>query len=320
MDYIVLHGEFIIRYPGAKLNQSPQPDGDTIKFHPDNVDLVRDLARRNHARPGLNGHMYINVRLEAIDALETHFEKTHQEKRGGEAARNQLLAELGFKNLEFSTNPDYSNVVVSANADRLRGYVLSNGVDTYGRLIGFVLSSSHRVGDDGDKIASDDADLIKHVKNSANFKLLKEGLVYPAFYDSLPDGLRSQLKTTAQHARTQNSPNGIWKNAQATPSHPAHVTNAKSLEKLVMWPKLFRRLVTYFEAQGPQSRLSGFKSWMQAGGEKTNDSIRLEDGTTKHFHDIVKVAGDAINLTVEPETIVIKDKKPVSGVVSHHDE
>jgi hypothetical protein len=76
------------------------------------------------------------VRLEAIDALETHFGETHQELAGANAARDELLGRLGFINVVFFA--DLPNKIQSADQDAVRGHVLSNGIDGNGRLIAFV--------------------------------------------------------------------------------------------------------------------------------------------------------------------------------------
>src|SRR5687768_2374525 len=129
MPYTLLAGEFVIRYPDLP-RQGPEPDGDTLKFAPDTPALVEALPRISGRPPDINARG-ISVRLEAIDALETHFGETHQELAGANAARDELLRQLGFRNVVFW--PDHPNKVQSADSDRLRGHVLSNGIDANGR-------------------------------------------------------------------------------------------------------------------------------------------------------------------------------------------
>src|SRR3954453_3624932 len=134
MTYTVLRGDFVIRNADLP-TQGPEPDGDTIKFKPDNPALVEGLPRTS-ARTAEINRRGISVRLEAIDALETHFSETHQELAGADAARDELLAAPRFTNVTYFE--DLPNKVASADADRLPGYVLSNGIDANGRVIGFV--------------------------------------------------------------------------------------------------------------------------------------------------------------------------------------
>ena len=86
----------------------PQPDGDTVKFKPDTPALVDALPRRS-GRPAQINSRGISVRLDAIDALETHFDDDHQELAGATAARDALLAQLRFTGVTFF--PDAPNNV-----------------------------------------------------------------------------------------------------------------------------------------------------------------------------------------------------------------
>jgi hypothetical protein len=99
MPYTLLRGSFVIRYPDLP-RQGPEPDGDTVKFLPDTPALVEALPRRSGVPPDINARG-ISARLEAIDALETHFQETHQELAGANAARDELLRRLGFANVRF---------------------------------------------------------------------------------------------------------------------------------------------------------------------------------------------------------------------------
>src|SRR5690348_3225122 len=101
-EYTLLYGEFVIRYPDLP-KQGPEPDGDTMKFAPADQELVWKIPRRSGRPPNIN-RRGISVRLEAIDALETHFNGTHQELTGGKKARDTLLAKLGFTNIKYWEN------------------------------------------------------------------------------------------------------------------------------------------------------------------------------------------------------------------------
>jgi hypothetical protein len=117
MSYTLLAGRFVIRYADLP-RQGPEPDGDTVKFVPDTPALVETLPRLSGRAPKINARG-ISVRLEAIDALETHFAETHQELAGANAARDVLLAELGVTNVVYF--PDLPNKVQSADQDSVAG-------------------------------------------------------------------------------------------------------------------------------------------------------------------------------------------------------
>jgi len=295
-EYTLLYGQFVIRYSDLP-NNGPEPDGDTVKFAPDNQDLVWDIPRRSGRPPKINDRG-ISVRLEAIDALETHFENTHQELTGGNKARDILLASLGFTNVVFSKK--HPNQIESANKDSLPGFVLSNGIDANGRLIGFVYKGgSNGPGDDGATVTVDNT----LIDRSVNTKLLADGQVFPAFYGTLPAKLREHLATKSQAARTAKK--GIWPRATGDLNHPAEVSDLESLKTSVIWPKLFRRLVVFIKETGPG--LNGFEEWLQQDGVNRDDKVfRLDTNKNVRFHDILTIKGDTIALNIQPELIIIE--------------
>jgi hypothetical protein len=301
--YTLLRGEFVIRYPDLP-RQGPEPDGDTVKFRPDSRALVEGLSRPSGRPPAINARG-ISVRLEAIDALETHFGETHQELDGADAARDALLRELGFTNVTFF--PDQPNRVQSADQDTLRGHVLSNGIDANGRLIGFVYPEDHP-GPDGAAVFLDQS----LVDGSVNALLLAAGLVYPAFYATLPADLRTHLATSSRAARAAQAPAGLWPRSTADPDGPATVADLDALEQLVTWPKLFRRLVPYLAAG--RSDFDGFDAWLRADPIHRDDELFLLDRLERgNMHDVIRGAGQRIQLTVWPEDFIISPDPPPPG-------
>jgi endonuclease YncB( thermonuclease family) len=280
----------------------PRARGDTIKFAPDTPALVEALPRISGQAPDLSARG-ISVRLEAIDALETHFAETHQELAGANAARDELLAQLGFRNVRFFD--DLPNKVKSADQDRLRGHVLSNGIDANGRMIGFVYPGDP-VGPDGTEVFID----IALVDASLNARLLAGGHAYPAFYGTLPAELRNHLAGLSRAARAARL--GLWARATGDPNGAATVPNLTALEGLVIWPKLFRRIVPYFAAGN--TAFDGFDAFLRADPINRDDKLflldRLEPG---NMHDVVVGAGDQIRLTLFPEDFIIEPDPAPTG-------
>jgi Lamin Tail Domain len=295
MTYTLLAGEFVIRYPDLP-RSGPEPDGDTMKFAPDTPALVEALPRLSGRAPDLNARG-ISVRLEAIDALETHFAETHQELAGANAARDDLLDRAGFRNITFW--PDLPNKVQSADQDRLRGHVLSNGVDANGRMIAFVYPGD-AADPDGAEVFLDEARL----KQSLNARLLAAGHAYPVFYATLPADLRARCAALSRAARGGQPAPGLWPRSTADPNGPATVPDLGALEQLVIWPKLFRRIVPYLAAGFPD--FDGFDTWLRADPVDRDDRLflldRLESG---NLHDVIRANGDTIQLTVWPEDFII---------------
>jgi endonuclease YncB( thermonuclease family) len=295
MTYMLLSGQFVIRYPDLP-RQGPEPDGDTVKFLPDSPAFVEGLPRRSGRPPDINGRG-ISVRLEAIDALETHFGETHQELAGANAARDELLRLLGFTNVRFF--PDLPNKVQSADQDSVRGHVLSNGIDGNGRLIAFVYPSDHP-GPDGSTVFVDDP----LVDQSVNAALLAAGHAYPAFYATLPATLRTHLADVSRAARAAQDPAGLWPCSAADPNGAATVADLVDLQQLVTWPKLFRRIVPYLAAG--HASFDGFDAWLRADPVNRDDALflldRLEPG---NMHDVIHGYGHRIQLTIWPEDFII---------------
>ncbi|WP_459803647.1 lamin tail domain-containing protein [Herbidospora sp. RD11066] len=288
----------MIRYPDLP-RQGPEPDGDTIKFLPDTPALVEALPRPSGTSPDLN-RRGISVRLEAIDALETHFEETHQRLDWAFAARDRLLGLLGFTGVEFFD--DLPNKVRRADQDSIPGYVLTNGIDANGRLIAFVYGGTTDTPDGAPVfLTSALADA------SANRILLAEGLAYPAYYATLPVELRDHLAGISRAARPSM---GLWPVADGHPGRPATVT-ADTLDETVIWPKLFRRLVPYFAAGF--TTFDQFDTWLRADPVHRDDAVWLiEKQERGNLHDVVRAGGTTIELTVWPEDFVIAPD-PVTG-------
>lgn len=303
MTYTLLRGKFVIRYPDLP-RQGPEPDGDTVKFRPDTPALVEGLPQRSGTPADLNARG-ISVRLEAVDALETHFSETHQELAGANLARDELLRFLGFTGVVFW--PDQPNKVQSADADELPGYVLSNGIDANGRLIGFVYPGLPQM-PDGAEVFLDEP----LVDRSANAFLINGGHAYPAFYATLPVQLRNHFATLSRAARAAVPPTGLWPRSTADPDGPAKVVDLDALQRLVMWPKLFRRIVPYLAAG--HTTFDGFDAWLRQDPVHRDDQIfLLTTGEHGNLHDVVVGAGEQIQLTVWPEDFIISPDPATGG-------
>jgi hypothetical protein len=111
-------------------------DGDTITFKPDVPEFLWSLTRFGDRGPDFNARGMVSVRFEGIDALETHFQDTHQAPKLAYQARDFMLAHLGSEDIEFWE--DSPNVVESVRNNPRRGYILANGIDGNGRILAFV--------------------------------------------------------------------------------------------------------------------------------------------------------------------------------------
>jgi hypothetical protein len=290
--YTIIHGQFRIHREDQPL-QGPQPDGDTIRFEPDNVQLLYALPRFSGRAPDIrNGG--INVRYEGVDALETHFQGSHQNEEGGRAARDRNLALLGYTGVEFF--PDHPNIVSGVDVDPLRGYVIANGIESNGRLLGLIYAGTPTA-NDGERIFVDEAMLDR----SINAKLVQEGLVYVEPYDTMPIALVNRLRAIMRTARSAGA--GFLGAEDVSVAASAVVPSLDAAQGLVMWPKLFRRLVSYF--QEGVTGLSGFDAWIREDPVRRDDTLRLPDGEKANMHDTYEITGDRLSLTYNPEELLI---------------
>jgi hypothetical protein len=150
------------------------------------------------------------------------------------------------------------------------------------------------------------------VDQSLNAVLLAAGHAYPAFYATLPADLRTHLAAVSRAARAAQPPPGLWPRSTADPDGPATIANLGVLEQLVIWPKLFRRIVPYLAAGFPN--FDGFDSWLRADPVQRDDELFLLDPLERgNMHDVVRGIGQQIQLTVWPEDFIISPDPPAGG-------
>lgn len=296
--YTLIVGQFSI-HNAQNPRQGPQPDGDTVRFLPNSVDLVQKLPRFSGRPPDItNGH--INVRYEGIDALETHFEGDHQDLTFARAARERNLELLGFTGVSFF--PDLPNVVQSVDRDPIPGYVIANGIESNGRLLGLLDPGMATIGKDGQKNFVDAAIL----SQSVNAKLVEAGLAFVEAYDTMPISLVHVLRSIIAAARSAGL--GMWPNEAVTTESSSDIPDISALQKLVMWPKLFRRLAAYFR-EGHEG-LTGFDKWVRDDKVRRDDSLRLPDGEAGNMHDTYTISRNRLQLNVRPEDLLITPDPP----------
>ena len=149
------------------------------------------------------------------------------------AARDENLRLLGFTNVVFF--PGQPNKVSSLDINPLRGYVLANGIEANGRLLGLVYAGDTTMAD-GSRPFVDNAML----GQSINAKLIAAGLAYVEPYDSMPISLVQHLRTIIATARAANM--GLLGVESVSKTQSGRVPDLATLQTLIMWPKRFRRL------------------------------------------------------------------------------
>jgi len=253
------------------------PDGDTISFfideeHRDEWIWPNEQSGRF---PKFNKQFQANIRFEAIDALELHYQVTgvypgvniHQPLDLARQARDRMLTICGF---------DLAHVTETANL-RLKdpdnqkrpATIAYREIDPYGRLVAFVFAEDMDFGvDDSHPTVFLSP---KQMERSVNVQLLKEGLVYPTFYGSLYPELRLPLAKIAKQARGDKV--GLWEKDVMTFTS-LRKPDLSEVEDIVMLPKIFRRLSVHIARNGA---LSNFKSFLGETKDLTVDTrlVRL---------------------------------------------
>jgi len=261
-----------------------QPDGDSIRFQADrreNWSLLGGPAVELKAL----GHA--QLRLEAIDTLETHYEGHHQPLELAQAALGFLLAELGIKHVKFNE----TGIRVISAEDGTCGYILARTTEENGRPVAFVFAGNADE-DDGTQVFL----RADRLEDSVNYKLALAGLAYPTYYTGLFWDLRDKITSAVAQAR-QEGGKGIWPRDKTTSGFI--VSSLKSVtDEEVILPKLFRRIVNYM---GDGGSIDGFKDYLAAHPDPV---LVLKTGHFTNLDTFVEVMGQQVRLTIEAENLV----------------
>ncbi|HJQ01552.1 MAG TPA: hypothetical protein VJ851_08120 [Jatrophihabitans sp.] len=271
------------------------PDGDSVRFYPDVPTAFADagLKVRTNASGGAQ------LRLDAIDALETHYTPPgaahpwHQPAALGGGAATALLELLGFTDVQR----DNRNIVTSSMPAEVPGYILTKFADKYGRAVAFAYGGQRR-GGTGKPVYVEVAEL----KRSVNYRLLADGWVYPTFYSQLFVDLRNALADVAIAAR--HAGKGVWEHDATLPGFKL-TSRAQLSDQLVILPKLFRRLAGYLTLDEPNKvSLAGFPAFLQTSDDKL---FTVPAGQATHLDTLVQRKGQTLKLTLPPEQIVFQE-------------
>jgi endonuclease YncB( thermonuclease family) len=251
----VIKGSFVIT--------NYEPDGDSVRFIADDLDLYQNLHGSYRIKPsGKDGS--VQLRFEAVDAPELHYGVAAQ--KYGDTARDKLLSWMGFKNIQFFDN---STKVKSAEPDTVRGAILSKAAEANGRPVSYILlehdASSLK---NGDWIRVNDSLL----KKTINYRLLDEGIAFYTVYTSTPFDHRNLLHKVALKARQASE--GVWK-YDTTTEFVLENQDSIGPEGQLILPKLFRRCTDYLKDldKNFKGNLEDWLIWISTGSRDENDRV-----------------------------------------------
>lgn len=290
MPLILIKGTFSIK--------GTAPDGDSVRFIPKNPALWRKLETRVRANR-LGG---VQLRLDAIDALETHFQARvgafgtqRQPEEFGNKAAARLLDLLGFDSKTIRRGP--KEIVQDADPNTVNGYILTRFADIYGRAIAFAFAGDLDESDGASVFVTEDL-----LKQSANYQLVAEGLLYPTFYSKLYIDLRKALAAATESARSAGL--GLW--TEDVTNRGFELESLKTIiEEAVILPKLFRRLLSYLAINDDSVDLSGFIAYLNSNDDRV---LVLPEGKITGFDNLIEVNGQTLRLTEKPEDLVFIEK------------
>lgn len=258
---------YLLAVHGRVVVAGKEPDGDSVRFIPDNVDNL-DRLRRSHRILPSSGS--VQLRFEAVDAPELHYGTAAQPL--GSGSRDSLLAWIGFSDLRY--DPARPARVTASSPESVRALILSGGADPYGRPISYVLVNPQGWPQDGSWALVDDALLA----GSLNARLVEEGMAYPTFYTSTPKPHRRHLRGLADQARSTGR--GVWARDQTAEFLLVDQASIGPDGQLIL-PKLFRRATDYLKdvARGFRGNLA---DWLLANAatpsRSENDMVVVGDG------------------------------------------
>lgn len=254
-----------------------RPDGDTVRFAPDDSLLVFVLDRRGRPPKINQNNGTISLRYEGIDTME-------------KGARTPESSNATEKNLDLLGITDIRET---------RGYILSNQVDPNGRPISFVFTGDPEAGErDGDSIFL----TAERMKTSINYQLVENGNAYPLYYDTLFYDLRQEITDAVQAAREARK--GVWSDDATTEG--VTWAGASSLDELPpIFPKLWRRLQGYTldrDFRDNSATLDEFIDYLQI--KRSERVLVIEQGRFTGFDNAIAVDENIVRLRYQPEELI----------------
>jgi endonuclease YncB( thermonuclease family) len=272
MPFVVIKGTFS---PALGM-----PDGDSLRFVPDDPSPIYKLRRRG-VPPKINpDNGSIQLRYEGIDALEKAVVSPFSK-----AALDANLQLCGL----------------AGPVGTARGHVLSNQIGPDGRLIAFVYA--------GDAPEADAAEVFldaQRLAQSVNHALAVRGLVYPLFYDTLFADLRQALAAVTRAARANGT--GLW-SEDRTVQGAVWTGSENTLPPI--FPKLWRRIDKYVANPAyfdPARPFASLKNYIAI--EEPERVFVFSQQNATGFDNVVETSDDTVRLMVEPEDLMVFSVPP----------
>jgi len=253
-----------------------RPDGDSLRFVPDDPSPIFKLRRRGRD-PKLNRtNGSIQLRYESIDTMES-----------------KALA--SFSDAATKANLDLAGT--DGGTKSARGHIFSNQLGPHGRPIAFVFAGDSALADGKDDVFLEADD----IQQSINVQLLKQGHAYPLFYDTLFKDLRVACTDASEEAREGNRE--VW-SADASLTGATWTGDVSSLPPI--YPKLWRRIDTYVRDEtffDPTKPFANLKDYVkQLDDERV---LILSENKFTGFDNVIETTDHTVKLLVAPRDLVV---------------
>src|SRR5512138_2223337 len=263
-----------------------EPDGDSIRFQATNQANWDFFAWQTELDKASKKKQ---LRVEAIDAMETHYDGYHQPRPFALAALESLLELLGIKSVKYSIG---FTKIVDVEDGKL-GFIAAGTTDRFGRPVSYVFPKNAPLTDGA---VMDSSEL--PIDESINFQLAREGLVYPTFYTTTDRLFAEKIRAVVSRARATKR--GIWSIDKTADFSLWDIRTLQ--EDILILPKLFRRLAVFIDSYADYSKLEEYM-------KKQRDNLQLWDGTKKKsLADLMKFSGRRIQMKTPVEDILFSPK------------
>ena len=302
MPFTVICGTFHLVGKGSNGKDSGfSPDGDSIQFKPAEPGLL-DRLERNGSSHRLTSIGSTQLRFEGIDALELHYERSHQPRPLADQGRDALTGALDLNPVPYRP-PHGIRVQPPCERDKTPGFILSRALEAHGRPVAFAFKGQPPKPDGSEVFLKTGL-----LRRSLNYKALASGHAYPLYYDTLFADLRAALTAAASSAREADK--GIWAHDVSTKG--LVISTQADLERDgVVFPKLFRRLTEYLK-DNPNDP-AGFPGWLDGKREQMLDTTT--DNFT-HLDDVIETKANKVKMLRRPEELVFVSAKTTSRAVA----
>jgi len=283
--FIALRGKLVV--------VGKSPDGDSMRFVAGTPQDFAKLAFAHRLRMSVDGS--VQLRFEAIDAPETHYE--HLAQPLGDQARDALLKLAGFSHITFT-----KETVQSATPLEIPAVIVAKMIEVNGRPVAYIFTGSEPNLHDGQPVTA----LESFLPRSLNMHMLDNGLAYLTLYTSTLPTHRAICVQHAQAARSKRI--GVW--AKDTTKHFT-LANQQSIGpagELVL-PKIFRRCSDYLRAQqgGFAGNLAEWLISTSQSAHNENDLLELL-GKTLRLSDIITEQGDTVQVAGDTLDMIFVEK------------